>query len=70
MAAGMGTTHMCRNFERVKEWAFARTLDWRNPRAHVENGVIVDYKRRQLDPEDTYFLKPPEGWERASVEDL
>ncbi|KAI8626641.1 tat pathway signal sequence [Xylariaceae sp. FL1651] len=65
MAAGMGTTHMCRDFEKVREWAFARSLTWDNERAHVESGEIVDYSDWPLDPADTYFLNPPQGWEEA-----
>jgi hypothetical protein len=39
----LDSVHTCRNFEKIRGWAFDRYVDWTNDRLHVENGKIVDY---------------------------
>ena len=39
----LDSVHTCRNFEKIREWAFDRYVDLRNNHLHVENGQVVDY---------------------------
>jgi hypothetical protein len=50
MQAQMDTVHTCRNFEKIRDWAFDRYIDHKNARLHVENGQIVDYSSWSADP--------------------
>lgn len=38
-------THVCRNFDKVKQWAASRWVDWKwsDRRKVVENGDVKDY---------------------------
>lgn len=72
MEPQLKTVHMCRDFGRLREWAFDRYVNFTtNKRRHVEHGVIVDYTNRGVDPEDAKAAESylPEGW-NYTVEDL
>lgn len=50
------TRHVCRDFDRLSEWAYARHVA-ASQRAHVEGGRVVDYTGRP----------PSEAWSRIEV---
>ncbi|KAK0652623.1 tat pathway signal sequence [Cercophora newfieldiana] len=61
--------HMCRNFDKIREWAFDRYVSLDNRRAHVENGVLVDYSSWGPDPDSLLEGVVPKGW-NYTVDDL
>lgn len=65
----LGVMHMCRDFERIRDWAYQRYIDPGNRRQHVENGRIVDYSERGTSFEDNAADYAPKGWDKT-VDDL
>ncbi|TQW01129.1 tat pathway signal sequence [Cordyceps javanica] len=65
------SVHMCRNFTKIREWAFGRFIPMTTKRKHVEDGVVVDYTGVGRDPEEVLAeeLANPEGWNKT-VNDL
>ncbi|KAK4445587.1 hypothetical protein QBC34DRAFT_497503 [Podospora aff. communis PSN243] len=61
--------HMCRNFSKIREWAFPRFVNLPTKRMHVENGKLVDYRGDGPDPEQVAISKVPKGW-NYTVDDL
>jgi Mycotoxin biosynthesis protein UstYa len=59
MKPRLEAAHTCRNFEKIREWAFDRYVDFRDDRKHVENGKIVDYSY-VIDPKGP--IKIPDGF--------
>jgi hypothetical protein len=59
MKPRLEAVHTCRNFEKIKDWAFDRYVDWSNDRLHVENGKIVDYSY-VIDPKGPSGSIPPD----------
>lgn len=51
------TRHVCRDFDRISEWAYARHVGG-NQRSHVEAGRVVDYTGQP----------PSEAWNRIQVQ--
>lgn len=63
------TKHVCRNFEKISEWAYGRHVKV-GQRAHVEDGRIVDYTGQPPSEEwNKIAVKVPEDW-AYRVEDL
>lgn len=63
------TKHVCRNFDRISEWAYERHVK-AGQRAHVEGGKVVDYTGQPPSEEwDKIAVKAPEDW-AYRVEDL
>ncbi|KAK1755484.1 hypothetical protein QBC47DRAFT_413247 [Echria macrotheca] len=63
MKPELGSTHICRNFTIVREYAMERNVDWQNIRAHVEDGEVVDYTNSGPHPyDDPHLEEAPEGW--------
>ncbi|CAN8102768.1 unnamed protein product [Discula destructiva] len=63
------TKHVCRNFDKISEWAYERHIK-ASQRAHVEGGKIVDYTG--LPPSDEWnkiAVTVPKDW-AYTVEDL
>ena len=54
------SVHMCRNFEKIQDWALSRLVDGISTRGHVEDGVAKDYS--DLKDEWQGDTKPPEGF--------
>jgi hypothetical protein len=50
MQAQINSVHTCRNYEKIRDWAFDRYVDKSNSRSRVENGRIVDYSSWGPDP--------------------
>ncbi|EGX90076.1 hypothetical protein CCM_06496 [Cordyceps militaris CM01] len=65
------SVHMCRNFTKIRDWAFERFLSLTSKRIHVENGTVVDYAGAGRDPEEVLAekLANPENWNKT-VKDL
>lgn len=65
------SAHTCRNFTKIRDWAFARFLPLTSKRRHVEHGVVVDYAGVGRDPEAALAeqLANPDGWDKT-VADL
>ncbi|KJK77116.1 hypothetical protein H634G_07537 [Metarhizium anisopliae BRIP 53293] len=61
--------HMCRNFDKIQDWASQRTVNLGSKRLHVENGAIVDYTGWGPDPEAAVADDIPSGW-NYTIEDL
>ncbi|KAG8404947.1 hypothetical protein J3459_022398 [Metarhizium acridum] len=61
--------HMCRNFDKIQDWASHRTVSLSSKRLHVENGAIVDYTNWGPDPEAAVADDIPTGW-NYTIEDL
>ncbi|KID59223.1 hypothetical protein MBR_10650, partial [Metarhizium brunneum ARSEF 3297] len=61
--------HMCRNFDKIQNWASQRTVNLGSRRLHVENGAIVDYTSWGPDPEAVVADDIPSGW-NYTIEDL
>ncbi|OAA60110.1 hypothetical protein ISF_06121 [Cordyceps fumosorosea ARSEF 2679] len=63
--------HICRDFSRIRDWAFARFVPLPGKRRHVEDGVVVDYSGAGRDPEEVLAeaLARPDGWDKT-VDDL
>lgn len=63
------TRHVCRNFDKISEWAYARHVE-ANQRMHVENGRIVDYTGQPASEAwNKIQVEPPAHW-AYRVEDL
>ncbi|KAI0862664.1 hypothetical protein F4860DRAFT_512633 [Xylaria cubensis] len=62
MEPELGTMHMCRDFSKVQEWTWSRTLGYSNKRLRVENGTVVDYSGWGENPEDKFADFVPDGW--------
>ncbi|KAM3430086.1 hypothetical protein NHJ13734_007893 [Beauveria thailandica] len=45
------SAHVCRNFTKIRDWAFERFVPMTSKRMHVEDGVVVDYSGDGRDPE-------------------
>lgn len=65
------SAHVCRNFTKIRDWAFDRFVPMTSKRAHVEDGVIVDYSDVGRDPEAVLAekLANPGNWNKT-VHDL
>ncbi|KAJ6785076.1 hypothetical protein PWT90_08530 [Aphanocladium album] len=63
--------HMCRDFTKIRDWAFDRFIPMTSKRMHVEKGVLVDYSGAGRDPEDVTGeqLARPKDWNKT-VNDL
>ncbi|POR37564.1 Uncharacterized protein TPAR_02205 [Tolypocladium paradoxum] len=61
----LDSVHMCRNFTKIREWAFARHVDVDNMRARVEHGQIVDYSTTTPDPVEAAEQKVPQDWTKT-----
>ncbi|KAJ4147382.1 hypothetical protein LMH87_001904 [Akanthomyces muscarius] len=59
--------HMCRNFTKIRDWAFDRFISMTSKREHVEDGVVVDYSDVGSDPEAvlTEKLADPQDWNKT-----
>ncbi len=59
--------HMCRNFTKIRDWAFDRFIPMTSKREHVEDGVVVDYSDIGSDPEAvlTEKLADPQDWNKT-----
>ncbi|KAJ3494300.1 hypothetical protein NLG97_g4167 [Lecanicillium saksenae] len=59
--------HMCRNFTKIRDWAFDRYIAITTKRVHVEDGVLVDYSGAGRDPEKVSEerLANPKGWDKT-----
>lgn len=54
--------HTCRNFDLIRDWAYARTFT-APMRAHVEGGKVVSYVDKPYGPAwEKAKVKKPEGW--------
>lgn len=63
------TKHVCRNFDKISEWAYDRHVK-AGQRAHVEGGKVVDYTGQPPSEEwNKIAVKVPEDWSYR-VEDL
>ncbi|KAK0732542.1 tat pathway signal sequence [Apiosordaria backusii] len=70
MEPELGTMHVCRNFSRIRAWAFDRFLNLEDRRKHVENGRIVNYAGWGPNPENAPGVEEaPRGW-KSNVADL
>ncbi|UNI18540.1 hypothetical protein JDV02_004803 [Purpureocillium takamizusanense] len=65
----LGVMHMCRDFDRIRDWAYQRYVDPGNRRQHVENGRIVDYSEAGTSFEDNAADYAPKGWDKT-INDL
>lgn len=59
---------MCRNFDKIQDWASQRTVSLGSKRLHVESGAIVDYTGWGPDPEAVVADDIPSGW-NYTIED-
>lgn len=68
MEPELRSMHMCRNFTKIRDWAFERFTPVTNNRAHVEDGVIVDYSDMSEDPEKVVAerLAKPAWWNKTA----
>lgn len=56
------TQHVCRDFDKISEWAYDRHLS-ANQRTHVEGGRVVDYTGKPpSEAWDRIQVKPPADW--------
>lgn len=63
MEPGLGVVHRCRDFERIRRWAFQRSVDLGNRRQHVlESGQIADHTLGPNPEDDPALLNPPKWW--------
>ena len=65
MQAMLEGIHTCRNFSRIREWAWDRALKLPSIRRNVENGVIVDHSVEagsEVDFTDKPFWHAPDNW--------
>lgn len=60
--------HMCRNFTKIRDWAFDRFLPMTSKRMHVENGTVVDYSGVGRHPEEVVAqeLANPDNWNKTT----
>jgi hypothetical protein len=63
MIPGLGVTHTCRDFEKIKDWAFERWVNYDNLRSVVEDGKVVDYSFMPASPLDI-----PQDWDMSADE--
>ncbi|KAM3462620.1 hypothetical protein MY5147_007693 [Beauveria neobassiana] len=66
------SVHVCRNFTKIRDWAFERFVPMTSKRMHVEDGVVVDYSGAGRDPELVLAQKlanPGAHWNKT-VHDL
>lgn len=65
------SAHVCRNFSKIRDWAFNRFVPMTSKRVHVEDGVVVDYSDVGRDPEAVLAekLANPRDWNKT-VHDL
>lgn len=61
--------HVCRNFDKIRDWSFQRSISFDNKRLHVENGAIVDYTNWGPDPEAVAADHIPVWW-NYTIKDL
>jgi hypothetical protein len=54
MQAQINSVHTCRNFEKIRDWAFDRYVEKKSSRSRVENGRIVDYSSWGPDPTEQH----------------
>jgi hypothetical protein len=71
MEPELRNVHICRDFSKIREYAFDRFVNFTyNKRVRVENGVVVDYSSWGENPEETSVQKGmPKGW-NYTVDDL
>jgi len=70
MRPRLDTVHKCRNFSRIKEFAFERFIPLNNLQSHVEaDGVLVDYTGVFPDPEATENWPSHSDW-HYTVDDM
>ncbi|KAK1751709.1 hypothetical protein QBC47DRAFT_433713 [Echria macrotheca] len=63
--------HRCRNFDKIKDWAFERFVDLGDRRQHVQdNGRIADYSNISPNPEQEPGLLDPPKWWKHNPADL
>ncbi|KAM3519678.1 hypothetical protein NHJ13051_007334 [Beauveria bassiana] len=66
------SVHVCRNFTKIRDWAFERFVPMTSKRMHVEDGVVVDYSGAGRDPELVLaqeLANPGDHWNKT-VHDL
>ena len=60
MQAQINSVHTCRNFDKIKEWAFDQYVEKTSSRSRVENARIVNYSSWGPDP--TMLNSEPKGF--------
>ena|ERR1700761_7478596 len=66
MQPQLDSPHTCRNFDKIRDWAFDKYVDYKNNRLHVENGKITDYASSSPDPFEHLII--PEDFHHTKEE--
>jgi hypothetical protein len=69
MMPRINTVHKCRNFDKIKEWAFERFVPLNNLQSNVEPTGLVDWSKTYPNPEDPENLEQHPEF-RYTVDDM